>query len=76
MRNVCKNLCVNLNDGICMGLCSTDPDFVQNFYDEKKLKAEQCGDKWVIIPELEGDNKVKNDVDVKKPESNFIKPKF
>tara|TARA_Y100000310_G_scaffold196471_1_gene196535 strand:+ start:2679 stop:2945 length:267 start_codon:yes stop_codon:yes gene_type:complete len=52
-KEVCKSICEHLNDGVCMGLCSTDHEYVQRCYDEKKKDALAKGLEWENIPVFE-----------------------
>lgn len=51
---MCKGLCQQLDSlQICMGICSTDPDFAQSTYDRHKDHAIKTGGKWTPIEYFE-----------------------
>lgn len=52
-KHICKSICEHLNDGVCMGLCSTDHEYVQSCYDGRKAEALRKGETWVDIPVFE-----------------------
>lgn len=50
-RRVCKGLCVQLDTmGLCMGLCTTEPSYVQRVYDHAKKNADTIGEPFTVIP--------------------------
>lgn len=50
-RRVCKGLCVQLDSvGLCMGLCTTEPSYVQRVYDHAKKQSEVMGKPFNVIP--------------------------
>lgn len=50
-RRICKGLCVQLDKlGLCMGLCTTEPAYVQRAYDHAEKVHKAQGKPFEVIP--------------------------
>ncbi|MEG3765090.1 hypothetical protein [Alteromonas sp. 14N.309.X.WAT.G.H12] len=52
-RKPCKGMCLQIDIGVCMGVCGTDDDYAQRVYDAHKLNAKNKGLPWEPIPDFE-----------------------
>lgn len=53
-RKACKGLCVQLDkQAMCMGLCSTEPSYVQRVYDNAIIVKQRLGEVFLPIPYYE-----------------------
>lgn len=50
-RRICKGLCLQLDTlGLCMGLCTTEPAYVQRVYDNAAKQHQATGKPFDVIP--------------------------